>query len=114
MTYARRVQAIRARCRVLRWEYRQRNLAHGAWAKFSEALALASEAYAIDEVTMTELVAEGFVIDDRGSGLEPPRRIVWLTRHRATALRNARSLVLQLDARMLETRTLALVAFATP
>jgi hypothetical protein len=110
MTRERRIQAIRSRCRIRRWEYRQRHHAHGAWARFREALALASEAYAIDAATMASLVAEGFVADDRGARLEPPRQIVWITQRRAAAL-GARRLQMRLDATMLATPALALVAF---
>ena len=76
MTIAERVKAVRARARIRRWEYRQRNLAHGAWARFRAALAHAREAYAIDDATVAALIAEGFIVDDRGRGLEPPRHIV--------------------------------------
>lgn len=112
MTRARRIQAIRARCLVRRWEYRQRNLAHGAWARFREALALASHAYVVDDTTAAALVAEGFPTDDRGARLEPPRHIIWITPDRAAQLQSAEALALHLDARLLEVPTLILVAFA--
>ena len=111
MTRARRVQQIRARARVRRWEFRQRHLARGAWQRFRIALATACDAYAIDDATVEELAAEGFARDDRGSGLEPPRRIVWITPERAARLRDARPLALRLDATMLAASALALVPF---
>ena len=111
MTRERRIKAIRARWRTVRWEYRQRNLAHGAWGRFREALALAAEAYAIDAATVEALVAEGFPLDHRGEGLEPRRRIVWIPASRAAALALPR-LSLRLDASMLANPHLALVAFA--
>lgn len=111
MTIAERVKAVRARARVRRWEYRQRNLAHGAWARFGAALAHAREAYAIDDATATELIAEGFNVDDRGGGLEPPRTIVWITTERASHLTGARPIALRLDAELLAARCLALVPF---
>ncbi len=110
MTLARKVLAIRSRCRVRRWEYRQRNLAHGVWAKFREALALAADAYAIDAATLDLLVAEGFALDTRGEGLEPPRRLVWISSRRAEVLA-AQPVPLRLDATLLATPVLALVAF---
>ena len=80
-TIAERVKAVRARARVRRWEYRQRNLAHGAWDRFRAALAHAREAYAIDDATAAELLAEGCPADDRGqrSGWTPSssRHAAW-------------------------------------
>lgn len=111
MTIAERVKAVRARARIRRWEYRQRNLAHGAWARFRVALAHAREAYAIDDATATALIAEGFLIDDRGRGLEPPRTLVWITTERAGRLTGARPIALRLDAELLAARCLALVPF---
>jgi hypothetical protein len=111
MTIAEQVRAVRARALIRRWEYRQRNLAHGAWDRFRAALAHARDAYAIDEATALTLLAEGFASDDRGRGLHPPRTIVWLTAERAAGLVDARPLVLRLDATLLATQFLALVAF---
>lgn len=111
MTIAERVKAVRARALIRRWEYRQRNLAHGAWDRFRAALAHARDAYAIDEATAAALLAEGFAGDDRGRGLEPPRTIVWVTAERAERLVSARPLVLRLDAELLAAQYLALVPF---
>lgn len=86
MTNAQRVKLVRSRARVRKWEFRQRHLAHGAWHRLHLALAAAQHAYAIDDATFDMLVAEGFARDDRGSGLEPPKRIVWITSERAAAL----------------------------
>jgi hypothetical protein len=112
MTIADRVKAVQARARIRRWEYRQRNLAHGAWGRFRSALVHAREAYAIDEATAAMLLAEGFTSDDRGRGLEPPRGLIWITAARAARLADARPLVLRLDAELLAARNLALVAFS--
>jgi hypothetical protein len=111
MTIAERVKAVRARARVRRWEYRQRNLAHGAWDRFRTALAHAREAYAIDEATAEALLAEGCLADDRGRGLEPPRTLVWIPAERAASLAGARPLALRLNADLLGARCLALVPF---
>jgi hypothetical protein len=111
MTIAERVKAVRARARVRRWEYRQRNLAHGAWNRFRTALAHAREAYALDDATTAELLAEGCAADDRGRGLEPPRTLIWITAERAARLAGARPLALRLDAELLAARNLALVPF---
>jgi hypothetical protein len=111
MTIAERVKAVRARALIRRWEYRQRNLAHGAWDRFRTGLAHARDAYAIDEATAIALLAEGFVADERGLGLEPPRTMVWITAERAAGLIDARPLVLRFDATLLAARCLALVPF---
>lgn len=114
MTNAERVRRIQARGRVLRWEYQQRNLAHGAWGRFREALAMAEVAYAIDPASADALVAEGFATDGRGARLEPARRIVWITAERAASLTTGRRLAMTLDADMLAATTLALIAFPRP
>jgi hypothetical protein len=56
---AARVKAVRARALIRRWEYRQRNLAHGAWGRFRGALVHARDAYEIDDPTAAALLAEG-------------------------------------------------------
>jgi hypothetical protein len=111
VTIADRVKAIRARARVRRWEYRQRNLAHGAWDRLRTALAHAREAYALDDATTAALLAEGFAVDDRGRGLEPPRTLIWITAERASQLESVRPVALRLDAELLAARNLALVPF---
>ena len=113
MTIATRVKAVHARARVRRWEYRQRNLAHGAWDRFRAALAHANEAYAIDEATAAALLAEGYASDDRGRGLEPGRTLIWVTADRAAGLSGARPIALRLDADLLAARWLALVPFGS-
>jgi hypothetical protein len=107
----RRVKEVRARARIQRWQYRQRNLAAGAWGHFREALAQAEHAFAIDEVTARALLDEGVIPDARGALLEPPRTLLWISPERAERLVAARPLVLRLDAELLATRCLALVPF---
>lgn len=114
MTHAQRLREIRARGRIRRWEYRQRNLAHGAWLRFRTALAHAERAYRISPELYAELVANGGRIDDRGAGLEPPRRIVWVMPAHVRALAHAQELPLHLDADMLAAEHLALVPFDVP
>lgn len=111
MTHAQRIREIRARGRIRRWEYRQRNLAHGAWMRFRTALAQAERAFRISAELYAALAAADAKIDDRGAGLEPPRRIVWISRAQAAELPGALELVLRLDAEMLAAEELALVAF---
>jgi hypothetical protein len=111
VSLARRVKEIRARALVRRWEFRQRNLAHGAWLRLRVALAMAKEAYAIDSITRRQLIDEGFPEDRRGQDLEPPRFIVWITPERVSSLTGARPQPLRLDAAMLASTELALVPF---
>jgi hypothetical protein len=111
MTIAARVKAVRARARVRQWEYRQRNLAHGAWDRFRAALAHAQDAYMIDDETAQALIAEGYVADQRGRGLEPPRTLVWITADRVARLEAARPVALRFDAELLSARYLALIPF---
>jgi hypothetical protein len=80
--------------------------------RFRETLALASEAYAITPSVADALIAEGFSVDSRGSGLEPPRQLVWITPERAAHL-DATPIALHLDSRLLAAATLALVPFCS-
>jgi len=111
MTHAQRIREIRTRGRIRRWEYRQRNLAHGAWLRFRTALAHAERAFRISPELYAELVANGGRIDDRGASLEPPRHIVWITPAQTEALHDIHELTLRLDAEMLAAEHLALVPF---
>lgn len=111
MTNARRVQQVRSSARVRRWEFRQRNLAHGAWHQFRLALAMAQSAYAINDADYAGLVAEGFASDDRGKRLVPERKLVWISAERARRLDRAAPLEMRFDANMLASRVLALVPF---
>jgi hypothetical protein len=99
------------RGRIRRWEYRQRNLAHGAWLRFRTALAQAERAFHITPELHADLVANGARIDARGARLEPPRQIVWISPAQANTLDGARELVLRLDADMLAAQHLALIRF---
>jgi hypothetical protein len=111
MTHAQRIREIRARGLIRRWEFRQRNLAHGAWLRFRTALAQAERAFRISPQLYAALAADGGKIDNRGAGLEPPRHIVWISRAQAARLQGALELVLRLDAEMLAAEYLTLVAF---
>lgn len=112
MTPSRRLKAIHARVRIQRWEFRQRNLAHGAWGRFRAALAHAERAFSIDEATAEALCKEGFVTDAGGRDLVPSRTLVWITNERAATLVGARALALRLDADLLAASCVALVPFA--
>lgn len=106
-----RVKQARARARVRRWEYRQRNTAHGAWFRFRRALAFAETAYAISEADAAHLIAGGALVDCGGRDLEPRRTLVWIRREDAAALESACALTLQLGPALLEPRWIALIPF---
>jgi hypothetical protein len=106
-----RVAAVISRARVRRWEYRQRNLAHGAWYRFRRALAFAELGFAVSEEDAQALLAGGAPRDRGGSDLEPPRTVLWIRRNQIASLTNARPLMLRLDAEMLAERFIALVPF---
>ncbi len=72
---------------------------------------MARDAYAIDETTFRALITDGNPPDARGSGLEPPRQIVWIDEDRARRLSGAIRLELRLNAALLGAPVLALVAF---
>lgn len=106
-----RVKQAHSRARIRRWEFRQRNLARGAWHKFRLALAEARSAYAIGDSELAELIAEGFESDDRGRGLLPEKQLIWISEQRARQLHQARELEMHLDAAMLGAPIIALVRF---
>lgn len=111
MTPADRVKQIRSRARIRNWEFRQRHLARGAWARFRFALAEARAAYAIDESDLATVLDEGFRTDDRGMGLLPQKQLVWVSAQRAQHFATGRALEMRLDAAMLGAEIIALVPF---
>lgn len=105
----RRAQAVRARATIRRWEYRQRNLAHGVWYRWRALLARAEEAWAVSEDAIASLVSRGAVLQEVGRELEPPKQIVFASREDVPS--DARPLALHLDADMLEAGQVVLVPF---
>ena len=111
ISLAYRVKQVRARARVRRWEYRQRNTAHGAWFRFRRALSFADCAYAISEADAASLIAGGAQLDVGGRDLEPPRTLLWIRRDQVAGLESAQPIALHLGPALLEPRWIALVPF---
>ena len=108
----RRARQIRSRAAIRAWEYRQRRHANGTWFRFRRVLADAAEAYQVPPAVMDELVATGVRCEPVGMELEPPRRIVFLSRERTQQLPGRQRVALQLGPALLAARDLVLVAFA--
>ena len=106
-----RVKQVRARARVRRWAYRQRNTAHGAWFRFRRALGFADPAYAISEEDAARLIRDGAPIDVGGRDLEPPRTLLWIRPDQLSSVPTARALALQLGPDLFEPRGIALIPF---
>ena len=100
-----------SRIAVRRWEYRQRNHAHGVWFRLRRALAFAAHAYAVSDEEMDHLLAEGATLEPAGNDLEPRKRIVVVSSERAAAMPGARRLPVKLSPELLAASNLVLVAF---
>ena len=70
-----RVRLVRAQASVRRFEYRQRNLAKGTWAKLRRELALSERVFALSEEAASALEARGRSPLPVGLALHPQRRI---------------------------------------
>ena len=106
-----RVKQVRAHARIRRWEYRQRNTAHGAWFRFRRALGFAERAYALSEEDAAQLIRDGASTDVGGRDLEPPRTLLWIRADQLSSIPTARPLPLPLGPELLGPRWIALVPF---
>jgi len=106
-----RLRRSEARQATRRWGYRQRHCAKGAWPKLYRALADAERAFVLTKAELDELLAEGHALDSAGAGLQPPKRIVFVSNERAGRLPAESELTLHLSARLLVAERLALVRF---
>lgn len=107
----RRLDRIRSRLVVRRWEYRQRNLSKGVWFRVRHVLAYTSRAYVIPEGEVAHLLAEGYEPVPVGRELEPEKHLFLVPAERAEAIRGAREIEVRLTATFLEARAVALVRF---
>ena len=107
----RRLRQVRSRVAVRAWAYRQRHHAKGMWMRLRRVLAEAQAAYAISAGEAEQLLAEGYEPHPVGRELEPPKVIIFVSTERASRIPGAEAIPLHLDARLLETSALALVAF---
>ncbi len=108
----RRARAVRARARVRRWQYRQRDLAAGVWFRLRRVLADAREAYEISAAESQRLADEGYRPEPCGRELAPPKTIVFIDEERARRLTERQPLRVGLDPALLAARAIALVPFA--
>jgi hypothetical protein len=107
----RRLQAIRSRAAIRRWEARRRDHAAGAWFRVPRLLAYSRTAWAISDADAEGLIAAGHSPDPAGLELEPQRRYFVVDETTLKALTSAREVALQASPELLACRTLALVPF---
>jgi hypothetical protein len=112
MTDAMRARAAKFAARVAarKWEYRQRDLAHGVWFRLRRVLALAETVREVSDDVMDGLVAAGAPLEPVGGELEPPKRIVVVPHALASSL-EARVLAVRLSAELLGAKNLVLTPF---
>jgi hypothetical protein len=109
-----RVREVLARALVRSWEYRQRNLARGIWAKLRRLLADAEHAYVISDESLEKLLASGGAhVEPVGLRLDPPKKLLFVTAHQLALLPDYREIPVNLGADFLAARNVALVAFAS-
>jgi hypothetical protein len=106
-----RVRGARSRALLRSWEYRQRHLAKGVWYRLRRVLAEAREAWAISEAEARRLEAEGYGPEPVGLELEPAKEIFFVPAERLERIEQRHTVALALEAELLESRHLALVAF---
>lgn len=109
----RRAKLIRSRALRRRWEYRQRDTSHGVWFRVGRVLADAAELWAISEDEAERLMAEGFFPDPVGRELEPPKRLLRVSRARLDLIAGRRLIPASLGPEFLAARSVALVCFTS-
>jgi hypothetical protein len=106
-----RAEAMRARVRLRSWELRQLHRAKGSWHRLRLTLARAEDAYAVDDATIQELLAEGFSKEPVGDEFEPRRSYVFVPAERAACISSRRALTIRLSAEFLGSPAVVLVPF---
>ena len=96
---------------VRRFRYRQRDHAMGTWDRFRRTLARTDQAFVLDAAELDALLIEGWALEAVGLELQPNKRIVFVSRERAKALRTARPLSLTLTGPLLLALDMVLVPF---
>ncbi|MEZ4222217.1 MAG: hypothetical protein R3B13_14875 [Polyangiaceae bacterium] len=107
-----RLDAMRARRSILRWEFRQRNLAKGVWFRLRRRLADAERVFVITPESAAQLIGEGIEPLAVGQQLQPPLNLFVLSGDRAVRLAEAREIAVRLSAELLTARNLVLVPFS--
>lgn len=108
---AARVRESRARALVHAWEYRQRKYAKGVWFRLRRVLTRAAEAYVISTAEAERLLSEGWLPEAVSQELEPPRMILFVSKERASAIAERRSIAVTLSPDLLGASALVLVKF---
>jgi hypothetical protein len=108
----RRLRQLRSRALVRSWEYRQRQLARGAWFRLRRLLADASDAYVLSPEMAAELIAEGFQPASVGAEFQPRKVIIVIPRERVARIPGVRPVALRLAGDLLMADHIALVPFA--
>lgn len=106
-----RVERIRQRGAIRRWEFRQRRYAHGVWFRLRRVLADAAEAYAIDDADVERLLKSGNRAESVGAELEPKKTLAFVERSELAELHSARRVAVELKE-IVATANLALIRFA--
>jgi hypothetical protein len=110
-TLEERARRARSRAAVKRWEYRQRNLAHGAWYQLRRVLVDAREAYSIPLEEARALLAEGYRPEPAGARIEPAKVILFVPAERIETIALRRRVPIRLGGELLAAEALALVRF---
>lgn len=109
---AARLQEVRSRATIRRWELRQLDHARGSWDRVTRCLARARSAWTISDADADALVAAGREPEQPGLELAPPRRYFFIREADLASLPSARPIALQVSAELVAAENLALVPFA--
>lgn len=106
-----RARRVRTRAAVRRWQYRQRNLAAGAWFRLRRVLADARAAYAISAEDGRRLLGEGCRPEVCGAQVVPEKTIVFVDEHRLLCIEGHRAIPVGLGPDFMAAEAIALVRF---
>jgi hypothetical protein len=106
-----RARAVRTRATIRAWQYRQRNLAAGAWFRLRRVLADAMAAYVIGDEDARRLLAEGYQAEACGLDVAPPKTLVFVDERRLSRIAGRRQVPVGLGPAVLAASALALVRF---
>jgi hypothetical protein len=107
----RRVQGVRTRAAIQRWNYRQRDLAAGVWLRLRRVLADAREAYVVSDDDVRRLVTEGYGPEACGNDISPAKTIVFVDAVRLSALESRRAIPVSLGPEFVAATALVLLPF---
>jgi hypothetical protein len=108
---AARLQEVRSRAAIRRWELRQLDQSRGSWDRVTRCLARARSAWTISDADAVVLIAAGREPEPAGLELDPPRRYWFISQDELPSLPSARPIALQVSTELLAAQNLALVPF---